>query len=357
MALETISFISDFVVGNPTGTDNKSEGDNHIRGVKTGVIGCFPGFAGRFRRVQTKSSAYTAVLNDNSSILRVSSTWTLILTAAATLGNGWETIVYNDGAGTITVDPNATETINGAATLALPAGTASHIWCDGTNFQASVQFINAPSGNNTYTGGNTFKATSGATTIGLDAVAGQDVNVDWRAAGVNKWSWYLIDVNKNIVLFDFSTSTNRLVFAPGGGMQIGAPTGGDKGLNTVNTAGALYENNNRVYSSAAGSMSEVVAASAFSFNSSTELLHSLGSAPKVFFMYLRCVTADAGYATNDEIQLANDDSPGFSSLTISATASSVFCSNNGTIRVAHKTTTTTTTLTAANWKLVARSWK
>ena len=142
MTIETSTYIADWVSANPASTDQKSEGDDHIRKIKTDVQATFPGFAGRFRRIQTKSGAYTAVLNDNASILRTSNTWTLALTAAATLGNGWETIVYNDGAGVITVDPSGAETINGAATLAIEAAKYVNVWCDGTNFFAIKRSTN-----------------------------------------------------------------------------------------------------------------------------------------------------------------------------------------------------------------------
>lgn len=136
MAIETSTFIADWNSALPANTDSKSEGDDHIRKIKADVQATLPGFAGRFRRIQSKSAAYTAVLNDNGSILRTSGTWTLSGTAVATLGNGWEIIVYNDGAGTITFDPSGAELVNGAATLTIAASTWACIWCDGSAFRA-----------------------------------------------------------------------------------------------------------------------------------------------------------------------------------------------------------------------------
>lgn len=144
MTIETSAYIADWNAALPANTDSKSEGDDHIRKIKADVQATLPGFAGRFRRLQTKSGAYTAVLNDNSSILRTSGTWTLSLTAATTLGNGWEVLVYNDGAGTITVDPNGAETINGSATMTVPPGGMSRIYCDGGNFRAQRGTVDSP---------------------------------------------------------------------------------------------------------------------------------------------------------------------------------------------------------------------
>ncbi len=139
MPIETATYIADLDANNPDGTvDTKSTLDNHDRLIKSCLKATLPGFAGRFRRIQSKTGAYTAVLNDNASVLRTSNSWTLSLTAAATLGNGWELYVYNDGSGTITADPNGAETINGAATLAITAGRICRIWCDGSAFFASI---------------------------------------------------------------------------------------------------------------------------------------------------------------------------------------------------------------------------
>lgn len=46
MALETVTHISDLVVTNPTSTDPKSEGDNHLRNIKTALKTDFPNISG-----------------------------------------------------------------------------------------------------------------------------------------------------------------------------------------------------------------------------------------------------------------------------------------------------------------------
>ena len=42
MAIETFGFIDDLNAANPTATDNVSEGDDHIRGVKATLKSTFP---------------------------------------------------------------------------------------------------------------------------------------------------------------------------------------------------------------------------------------------------------------------------------------------------------------------------
>ena len=85
-----------------------------------------------------KSGNYTAVLNDNNAWHRYTATATITLTAAATLGANWHYYVQADG-GTVTIDPNASETINGATMLVLQSGQTASIICTGSAFIAVVE--------------------------------------------------------------------------------------------------------------------------------------------------------------------------------------------------------------------------
>lgn len=83
----------------------------------------------------SKSANYTAVAADNNAVIRFSAAATLSLTAAATLGADWHVWVMADG-GSVVIDPNSTETINGATTITIPDGRSTLVICDGTNFRA-----------------------------------------------------------------------------------------------------------------------------------------------------------------------------------------------------------------------------
>jgi hypothetical protein len=67
-----------------------------------------------------------------------SGTFSQTFTAAATLTAGWFCWIRNSGSGDITLDPNASETINGATTLTLSANKTALVQCDGTGFYAVV---------------------------------------------------------------------------------------------------------------------------------------------------------------------------------------------------------------------------
>lgn len=84
---------------------------------------------------QNKTGAYTVVASDNGSIINCTSgTFTVSLTAAATLGSGFNCWIWNTGTGDITVDPNGAETIDGRATLVFKRGEGCQIVCNGTNW-------------------------------------------------------------------------------------------------------------------------------------------------------------------------------------------------------------------------------
>lgn len=145
MGLETGTYIDDLVVTNPVGsTDPKSQGDNHLRLIKSVLKSTFPGMAGRAWRVQAKTGAYTVLATDNMSVILVTSgTFTLTWTAAATLGNGHVVLVVNNSTGVVTIDPNGSETINGAATLGLAAYEIAWVYCDGSNLYAVQNYRDA----------------------------------------------------------------------------------------------------------------------------------------------------------------------------------------------------------------------
>lgn len=86
--------------------------------------------------ISNKTAAYTVVAGDLGTIINCTSgTFTVSLTAAATLGSGFNCWVWNTGTGTITIDPNGAETIDGVSAIVLRTGEGTQIICDGTNWQ------------------------------------------------------------------------------------------------------------------------------------------------------------------------------------------------------------------------------
>lgn len=112
------------------GSNSVKNGDDALRQLMADT-------ASSITKVVDKSGTYTALKADFNQMIRATGTLTLSLTAAATLTSGWCLWVKADG-GAVTIDPNSTEQINGAATLSLPDGFSALIICTGTAFRAVV---------------------------------------------------------------------------------------------------------------------------------------------------------------------------------------------------------------------------
>ncbi len=108
--------------------------------------------------VLSKSAAYTVVEADRGKLIDCTTdTWTLSLTAAATLGS-FAFAVRNSGAGVITIDPDLSETIDGATTITLAAGESCVVVCDGSAFKTIGKSTGYTAGNNITIAGNVISA-------------------------------------------------------------------------------------------------------------------------------------------------------------------------------------------------------
>ncbi len=78
----------------------------------------------------TNSTAFAAA--DCGKTFVFSSTATHTFAAAATLGNGWYVQIRNNGTGVLTLDPDGSETIDGATTLKMYPGDSCLVVCNGS---------------------------------------------------------------------------------------------------------------------------------------------------------------------------------------------------------------------------------
>jgi hypothetical protein len=90
-----------------------------------------------------KTGTYTVTAADKGKLIDCTSgTFTLSFQACATLGADWTTYIRNSGTGLITLDPNGAETINGAATYPLNAGSTAMLSCDGSVIRCAFVVLN-----------------------------------------------------------------------------------------------------------------------------------------------------------------------------------------------------------------------
>lgn len=139
--------------------------------------------------VDSKTAAYTIVSGDVGKLISFSGgSYTASLTAAATLGNGFYVYIENNAANAqsthvITIDPNASETIDGRSSIVLRQGQRILIVCDGSEWKTVADF-NRAIATNARTSFFNLPEASGAESvaIGLGSVASAD---NTTAVGLN----------------------------------------------------------------------------------------------------------------------------------------------------------------------------
>jgi len=158
-----------------------SDGDGNPRlwidpaGLVTAPGGFSGGGGGGVLTFNNQTAAYTVVSGDLGKIVNcTANTFTVALTAAATLGSGFNCWIWNTGTGTITIDPNGAETIDGNATFVLRKGQGVQIICTGTAFRTGAPkqyYLYNEDYDNTIGGRPTANNSLGAIALHYGAVA------------------------------------------------------------------------------------------------------------------------------------------------------------------------------------------
>jgi len=91
-------------------------------------------------------------------------------------------------------------------------------------------------------------------------------------------------------------------------------------------------------------------------NSTLTVAHGFGARPKLVKLTLKCVTAEANYAQDDECDIIQTV-PGTSVIHVASDATNVIINYTGAnTQVLNKTTQVATTITSGNWRFVVRAW-
>lgn len=104
-------------------TDPANDGTNWVRVTNTGT---WP--------KSTRTTNTALVSGDNGKLIDITAAITQTFNAASGLGSGWYCIVRNSSSSYVTLDPNASEQIDGGLTLTMMPNEIRIVQCDGAAF-------------------------------------------------------------------------------------------------------------------------------------------------------------------------------------------------------------------------------
>jgi len=172
MSLETATYIYNLVATNPTSTDPKSEGDDHIRVIKSVIKNSFAGFPGMV--VVTGTEAQGATVND----------YAVTITPAPSAYTASTLIVFkathaNTGAVTLQINALGTKALLAVDNTALKSGDIESggvvfAYYDGTSFYLVSGNDRANRNGETYSGAHNF--TSATPTVPTKAQGDNSTN-------------------------------------------------------------------------------------------------------------------------------------------------------------------------------------
>jgi len=111
-------------------------------GINTNVAAAFEKIFGA--NITTKSEDYTVVAADQGKFIEVDAAATITLLPVATASENFALAIVNTGSGTVVVDGNGSETINGLTSIPLSPGAALVITCNGAKWIGFTAAASSP---------------------------------------------------------------------------------------------------------------------------------------------------------------------------------------------------------------------
>lgn len=400
MSLENPTYVGDLVATNPAANDPKSQGDDHIRRMKTALLNSFAGFTGAVCVTGVDGGAANAyTLTPAQALPAYGNKMIVVFVPTA----------YNTAAATLNISSlgaKAIKRIDGADVLAndLAAGTVYSAAYNGTEFRllsatknyidqmafasalpaqalGVLQSTGAVASFGTTTSGYALNAVKGAdiasaATIDLTAATGEYVHVT-GAVGI---SAITIPVGaERVVVFDGApTITHSAALKLPGSEDISA-TAGDKMTVRGDSTGAVVIDYNGGIASATSikngasktktvTPANLLSALGFSAYAQTgdqvitaggalTIAHGLGRTPVLFHGFLRNIIPQSGYSAGDVTPVALFGTarldPGGIALTADATNVYIRYST-GAFFITDKSTGEFSSAMSANWKFFLR---
>jgi hypothetical protein len=201
-------------------------------GVKAAVLAHAP--KALLREARTANAQL--VKADSGKLIDITAgTFTQTFAAAATLGDGWFCYLRNSGTGDITLDPNASETIDGLTSYIMYPGEVRLVQCDGTAlrtvvlnafykvFTASGNFIKPPG----------YSVFDGLLWAG--GTSGFCINSDYYHGGIGGPCSRVLTRSQ-----DLSASVSVIIGAGGAQSYGAANPGGDSSFGIVTAKGPSF---------------------------------------------------------------------------------------------------------------------
>jgi hypothetical protein len=176
--------------------------------------------------ISNKTGAYTVVAGDLGTVINCTSgTFTVSLTAAATLGAGFNVTIWNTSgttANAITIAPNGVDNIDGIGSLILRRGEGMQIVCNGTNWETGNKKVMRGYAENVSGSSNRNIATGDAAiAIGFNSTASNTYTLAFGAA-VSATSLYSTAIGTNSGASGSQAVTGAGAMALGGSYASGA---------------------------------------------------------------------------------------------------------------------------------------
>jgi hypothetical protein len=300
------------VVNGGTGTTTPSI----VAGTNVTVTGTWPnqtiassGGGSATLTIVNKTAAYTVVAGDLGKVINCTSNlFTISLTAAATLGAGFNVTIWNTSTSdgdAVTIDPAGSETIDGLTTLIIRPGEGMQIVCNGTNWDTGDKKVMRAYAENNFTtrpvasgsfslalGGLSGVASEATSTYSL-AIFGSATSQRSSAIGLNSAAERAVTATgAGAMALGGSYASGTDSFAAGIGSNsatYGARSTGAVALgnsSSVSAIGAVAIGNSTVasgiYSLALGFQTTVTAQGAFAFGATTNLWQTNATATNSF---------------------------------------------------------------------------
>jgi len=193
----------------------------------------FAASGGITRVARTSNTALTAAEGGNL-IDITSGTFTQTFVACATLGSNWFCYLRNSGTGDITLDPDASETIDGLTSFVMYPGEVRIVQCDGTALRSVVitPFYRA------FTASGTFTKPPGYAVFSCIGWGGGGGGGRGGAFGNGSGGGGAACVQTDILATALGATETVTIAAGGAGMVAASPAAAPGGGNT--TLGSIY---------------------------------------------------------------------------------------------------------------------